>query len=56
MQDVAHDHDTLAAQIAQRVTERVRVEEALCRMGMPAVAGVDHRGVGPFGDEVRCAG
>ena len=51
--DVADDHDALLREVAKRGTQRVGVEEALGRMRVPAVAGVDHRGVGALGDEVR---
>ena len=53
MQHVADDDDALPVEIAERVAQRVRAEEALRRVGVPTVAGVDHRGLGPFGDEVR---
>ena len=56
VRDVADDHDPLSGEIPERAAERVRVEEALGRVGMPAVAGVDDRGVGPGGDEIGRAG
>ena len=56
MQDVADDDDAFFFEIAERVAERVRIEESLRRVRVPAVTCVDHGGVGPLGDEVRGAG
>ena len=55
VRDVADDHDPLPGEIAERVAQRVRVEQALGRVRVPAVAGVDDRGIGPLRDEVRRA-
>jgi hypothetical protein len=55
VEDVAHDDDPLPGKVAERGPERVRVEETLRRMRVPAVAGVDDRRVGAFGDEIRRA-
>ena len=55
VQDVADDDDTPSLEIADRVPQRVRVQQPLRRVRVPSVSGVDHGGVGALGDEVRSA-
>ncbi len=55
VQDVADDRDVQALEPADRLADRVQVEQRLGRMLVLAVAGVHHRGAGVLGDEARRA-
>ena len=55
VRDVANDDDALPGEIAERAAQRVRVEQALGGVGVPAVPGVDDRRVRALGHEVRSA-
>jgi len=56
VEDVADDPDLLALQLADVAAQGVDVEQSLTGVLVLAVAGVDHRGVGPSRDEVGGAG
>ena len=55
VEDVADDDDPTAGEITESGAQGVRVEETLCRVCVPSVAGVDDRARDPLGDEVRRA-
>ncbi len=56
MQDVPDDPDARAVERAEPAAQREHVEQRLGRVLVLAVAGVDHAGGGPAGDELRRAG
>ena len=55
VEDVADDPDPLALECAEPAAQRVDVEQRLARVLVLAVAGVDDRGRGPAGDQLRGA-
>ena len=56
VEDVADDPDPPALQGVEPAAQGEEVEQSLARVLVLAVASVDHRGLGPSGDELRGTG